>query len=296
MKALRVGGVPEHFNLPWRLALEAGAFEAAGVPVRYTDYPGGTGAMAQALAEGELDLALMLTEGATLDILRGGDHRLVKVWVSSPLVWGIHVPAGSGIRGTAGLAGGRIAISRHGSGSHLIAVVDAQARGRDPESLEFVVVNDLEGARAALAEGRAEVFLWERHMTQPLVDAGEFRRVGERVVPWPAFVASVRTRVIGRRGEEVRSVLDIASRWARRLKRRAGAAQEISERYGLEKASARSWLETVHWPAGYRRPTSALARVHAALRSQGALDGRDPASLPDPWVSIQLGRITASIT
>ena len=26
MKGLKIGGVPEHFNLPWRLAIEEGKF------------------------------------------------------------------------------------------------------------------------------------------------------------------------------------------------------------------------------------------------------------------------------
>ena len=27
MKTIRIGGVPEHFNLPWHLAMEEGNFE-----------------------------------------------------------------------------------------------------------------------------------------------------------------------------------------------------------------------------------------------------------------------------
>ena len=38
------------------------------------------------------------------------------------------------------------------------------------------------------ASGNADVFFWEKFMTKPLVDAGRFRRVGEFVAPWPAFV------------------------------------------------------------------------------------------------------------
>jgi sulfonate transport system substrate-binding protein len=42
---LRVGGVPEHFNLPWHLAIERGLFTKNGVEVEWTDIPNGTGAM-----------------------------------------------------------------------------------------------------------------------------------------------------------------------------------------------------------------------------------------------------------
>jgi hypothetical protein len=42
-RVIRVGGVDEHFNLPWKLAIEAGAFETLGVSVVWQDCPGGTG-------------------------------------------------------------------------------------------------------------------------------------------------------------------------------------------------------------------------------------------------------------
>ena len=62
-RVLRVGGVPEHFNAPWHTAAKAGLFAERGIDVRWTDFPGGTGAMAKALRDGELDVAILLTEG-----------------------------------------------------------------------------------------------------------------------------------------------------------------------------------------------------------------------------------------
>ena len=46
-----IGGVPEHFNLPWLKLLAAGKLEEAGVSARWEDYAGGTGAMVSALNE-----------------------------------------------------------------------------------------------------------------------------------------------------------------------------------------------------------------------------------------------------
>ena len=124
MKRLRLAGVPEHFNYPWELADQAGLYRDLGVNVQFIEEPGGTGAMCQALARGDVDAALLLTEGAVLDVLRGSGNRLLKVYVSTPLVWGIHVPAGSDIREVAQIERRTVAISREGSGSHLIAIVD----------------------------------------------------------------------------------------------------------------------------------------------------------------------------
>lgn len=288
MKTLRIGGVPEHFNLPWLLAIEAGAFQSLGLDVRFTEYPGGTGAMAEALAASDIDVALMLTEGAVLDVLRGGDHRLVRIFVTSSLVWGIHVPTGSDLTDAGAMEGRTVAISRYGSGSHLIAVVDAIERGFDPAAMDFVVVDDLAGARHALGAGEAEVFLWERHMTQPLVDKGELRRIGERVVPWPAFVASARTAVIESMGLELAAVLDTAATFAARFKTDPGAARLVSERYGLAPEDAARWLEGVTWCNDDSRPDAALERVVLALEAQGAI-GTDRADRVDPW-HILVGR------
>ena len=40
----QVGGVPEHFNLPWKKAIEESRFENQGISVSWQDYHGGTGA------------------------------------------------------------------------------------------------------------------------------------------------------------------------------------------------------------------------------------------------------------
>lgn len=268
---LRIGGVPEHFNLPWKLAVDDGAFEAAGIDLRYSEHPAGTGELTRALRERELDAALVLTEGAVQDVVQNNTNRLVKVYAQSPLVWGIYVAANSDIKNIQQIRGRPVAISRFGSGSHLISIVDALERLWTVDEMSFVVIDNLDGARRALAIGKADVFLWERHMTQPYVDNGEFRRVGKRVVPWPAFVVSARRDVLASRARELRTTLDIVAGYAKKLKRSKSAATLIADTYGLKLAGARSWLADVRWSSGYRRPVSALSRVVDALQAQQAI-------------------------
>lgn len=268
---LRAGGVPEHFNLPWRLAAEDGAFAAQGVEVEWTEIAAGSGEMTRRLRDGELDLAVVLTEGAVADIVAHDVNRIVKVYVSSPLTWGIHVAARGALHDLADMRGRRVAISRFGSGSHLIAIVDAAARGWDTGTMPFVVVNDLEGARRALADGQADVFLWEKHMTQPLVDSGEFRRLGVREVPWPAFVVSARRQLLPARASDIRCVLGVVERYARNLHRRTATARQVADTYGIRLQSAEDWLTEVRWSTGYRCPTSGLRRAVSALAAQGVV-------------------------
>jgi len=284
-KILRIGGVPEHFNLPWKQALADDAFSPTGVDVQYVDCPAGTGQMTSALRSNELDAALVLTEGAVADIVANDSNRLVKVYVDSPLIWGIHVSTNGDITDIDAIKGKRIAISRYGSGSHLIAIVDAAARGWPSDDLSFVVVNDLPGARAALAAGDAEVFLWERFTTQALVDSGEFRRIGQREVPWPAFCVSVRREYLASAGAELRGILDIVAGYAAKLKAGKDSARLIADTYDIPFEDASRWLQSVQWNNDYRRPDTALQRVAAALEAQAVI----PPALFNPdniWASI----------
>lgn len=98
MKSLRVAGVPEHFNLPWHLADEEGAFESAGIDLQWIDVPEGTGKMCQMLREDETDMAVILTEGIIKDICDGNPSSIVQTYVESPLSWGIHVGSQSNLK------------------------------------------------------------------------------------------------------------------------------------------------------------------------------------------------------
>ena len=49
MIGLKIGGVPEHFNLPWRMAIEEGRFREAGIQLHWSDMGGGTGQMIRGL-------------------------------------------------------------------------------------------------------------------------------------------------------------------------------------------------------------------------------------------------------
>jgi len=43
MKKIIIGGVPEHFNFPWYLALRDKKFQDRNINLRWKDFPGGTG-------------------------------------------------------------------------------------------------------------------------------------------------------------------------------------------------------------------------------------------------------------
>src|SRR5690606_38458239 len=125
MTKINVAGVPEHFNLPWQLCIENRKFESSDLDVKWTNIPEGTGRLCQMLRDGETDVAVILTEGIIKDIVSGNPSKIVQVYVDSPLIWGIHVAAGSPFKQLSDLDGTKAAISRPGSGSQLMTYVNA---------------------------------------------------------------------------------------------------------------------------------------------------------------------------
>jgi len=268
---ISIGGVPEHFNLPWHLLLEGRALEARGIAATWRDYPEGTGAMVAALDAGDLDLALLLTEGAVAGAARGARFEILSLYTESPLIWGIHVPAGSRFTGVGELAAARFAISRFGSGSHLMSLALASQQAWPADSLRFVVVGTLEGAVESFRRDEADVFLWERFMTQPVVERGDFRRVGELVAPWPAFVACAATAALEEKRAAIEFALDAVGEEATRLAVADDAATRIAARYGLAEPSVSEWLERTRWAPRRVSPRGAVAAAREMLVRAGVL-------------------------
>ena len=247
MIRLRVGGVPEHFNLPWRLAIEEGAFKNIGMDVHWSDMTGGTGQMIRGLETGSLDLAVLLTEGICRSILKGLPAKIVQIYVSTPLRWGIHVPLDSGKTETNQLENGTFAISREGSGSHLMAYVLGDQHGWKLDSLKFNVVGDVYGGLWAIEHHHADAFLWEKYTTQPFVSQKKCDRIGEIRTPWPCFVIAVREEIAIKYPEQLKNLQNVINQSALSLKTDVDAAEKIGWRYNLDKAEAAEWLSETEW-------------------------------------------------
>jgi ABC-type nitrate/sulfonate/bicarbonate transport system substrate-binding protein len=272
---LRVGGVPEHVSLPWYEAIESGRLTG----VHWTDQPSGTGAMMAAIGAGELDVAVALTEGVVQGISGGVEARIVGLAIPSALQWGIHVAARSDFRDPGDLVGTRAAISRHGSGSHLMAYVLADRLGWHPDDdAHFVKVGDIEGARAALAAGDADYFLWDRFMTQPVVDSGEFVRVGIQETPWPAFVVVASNDVLERRGNDLTGALAVVAATAAELGGRDDLLDVIADRFDLRPETVADWRAVTEWAeAAENLSVDVLSDVQATLLRLGRIDRILPA-------------------
>lgn len=247
MKRFKIGGVPEHFNLPWRLAIEEGKFKDIDVELHWSDMTGGTGQMIKGLQTGSIDIAVLLTEGITKSILDGLDARILTVYVTTPLHWGIHVPYHSDITKVDQLQGQTFAISREGSGSHLMAYVKAFQEGWDINKLKFNVVGDVYGGLWALQNDQAQGFLWEKYTTFPFTEQKKCRYIDEVVTPWPCFVIAVREEVLDKDKELLQKISSIANQRALELKNNVQAAEIISWRYNLRLSQVQNWLIETNW-------------------------------------------------
>jgi len=282
MLNLKVIGVPEHFNYPWHRGIDSGAFEKVGVSVDWTDVPGGTGAMMTQIREGEADVAVVLTQGAIARILDGDACRIVKTYVESPLIWGIHVAADSPLKDIEEIQGRTYAISRQGSGSHLMSIVDASERGWPADSPKFEIVGGLEGARKALANGSADIFFWEKFTTDPYVQNGEFRLIGVRETIWPAFVIVARNELIEANGSLLAAMLTELNQQCSAVTESSDSVEQIASMYKLEPSETAQWKSVTRWSCDFSSPTAGINTAIAYIDRLGIADG-SKATVDDIW-------------
>lgn len=229
--------------------------------MRWKDFPGGTGAMCKASRSGELDIAIVLTEGIIKDIAERNPSKIVQTYIKTPLIWGIHVSALSSFQRIEDLEYATIAISRYGSGSHLMAIVNAHNQGWNIETLKFKVVGNLQGGIDALTNGESDYFMWEHFTTKPFVDNGIFRRIDDCPSPWPCFVVAVREDILASNFKEVQKVLKIINTNTEDFKKRTNIDKILAERYEQQLPDIQKWLKITEWNAGKPITKNLITRI-----------------------------------
>ncbi|WP_445747365.1 substrate-binding domain-containing protein [Polaribacter sp.] len=275
---LKVGGVPEHFNYPWYITLKNKEYTKQNINLRWKDFPGGTGDMCAALRDGTLDIAIVLTEGIIKDIAAGNPSKIVQTYVKSPLIWGIHVEKSSKFKKMEDLEHAKIAISRFGSGSHLMAIVNAKNQNWDVSKLHFVEIGNLQGGIDALKNGSADYFMWEHFTTKPLVDEGVFRRIADCPTPWPCFVIAVRDEILANNLEDVKRVLNIINAETLIFKQKDEIATVLATRYQQKIDDIKEWLKITEWNANKPITKNLIARIQNKMISLNVLQEKKNAN------------------
>ncbi|MEX1001865.1 MAG: substrate-binding domain-containing protein [Crocinitomicaceae bacterium] len=244
---IRIGGVPEHYNLPIHLAKENGAFSKRGIDLEWTDFGGGTGQMTKALRENEIDVCVLLTEGMIADIIKGNPSKIISEYVLTPLTWGIHTGMNNALEDYRDIYDKQYAISRFGSGSHLMAIVDAESKGHRLKKEQFTTINDINGALSSLDKNETDVFFWEKYTTKPYVDAGKLKRIGEYRTPWPCFVIAVREEFLEKYPGQLIRMLRVIHDQCDRFMENKDAPAIVASRYKLELEDAERWYNSTEW-------------------------------------------------
>ncbi|WP_430927630.1 substrate-binding domain-containing protein [Polaribacter marinivivus] len=264
---LKIGGVPEHFNYPWYITLKNKEYTKHNINLRWQDFHGGTGQMCKALREGTVDIAIVLTEGIIKDIAAGNPSKIVQTYVKSPLIWGIHVAAKSSFKSISDLENATNAISRYGSGSHLMAIVNAYNQGWDISNLKFKVVKDLQGGIDALSNGSADYFMWEHFTTKPYVDNGVFRRIDDCPTPWPCFVIAVRDEVLQNNSNDVKNILKVINNITRDFKEINQVDKILAKRYQQKEADIQKWLAITEWNDSEPITTELISEIQNKMKT-----------------------------
>lgn len=269
MKTLRITGVPEHFNLPWKKVVASQPFAAKGIQLSWTDESRGSGQMNKALRDGETDIAIVLTESFLKDFEEGNPSRMIGFHVKSPLIWGIHIHGLSPVGNLNQIEKPQFLISRMGSGSHLMAFVLAQREGWNPENLEFKIVGNLDGALEAMNPETPEMFLWEKYTTKPWVNSGEFKRIGEVPSPWPCFVIVASEKALSEFGDLIFELRDLVYQASKELQNNPETPMEIHKVYELGSEDVKAWLSQTTWET---EPTISRTDLDKAMEKMKSLE------------------------
>ncbi len=246
-KTIRLGGVPEHFNLPIHLAIEDGSFESRGVQIEWTTFKGGTGQMTKALRNGEVDACILLTEGIIKDIIAGNSSKIISGYVNTPLIWGVHTGAKNSLQHYKEIYQKQYGISRLGSGSHLMAIVDATVNDKKIIKEQFTIIKNLDGALESLEALETDVFYWEKYTTKPYVDSGQLRRIGEFITPWPCFMIAATDQILEQEPESITRMLRTIHDSCDSFMQREDNIALVAERYGQRRKDVERWYHATEW-------------------------------------------------
>ncbi|KAL1922938.1 uncharacterized protein VTP21DRAFT_9314 [Calcarisporiella thermophila] len=283
-----IGYVPEHFSTPLFIAKNKEYFKELGLCVELHCCPGGTGEMIQKLKDKTIDVAIALTEGLIAGYANGQDfYRIIGTYVESPLCWAISTGSNAPHTSVDSLRNSTAAVSRMGSGSHIMAYCLADREGWLSESEEkkrpfrFEVLNNFKAMRDGVNDGRADFFLWENFTTKPYHDSIEVRRIGDITPPWPAFLFAASTSLLSSAADtqNLNNLLHALHKAANEFMqhRNGQSLNMLMEEFKYPKEDVIQWLQTVKYPGegGMEEVNKvALENCVESLLKAGAIERR----------------------
>jgi uncharacterized protein len=237
----------EHFSTPLQFAQKHYGLGAELIP-----YPSGTGHMIQSLQSAEIDVGIGLTEAWVAGIAKSQGkpaYKIVGSYVRSPLCWAISTGMQRDISRVEQLRGGKIGVSRIGSGSYVMPFVLADQLGWLSENsgespFEFVPLQTFEKLRAGVNDETVDAFMWEHFTSKRYYDSKEIKRIGEIYTPWASW------KIVARQADDkgLRNLFESINKGIKHFRENQNEAVEyISSNLDYSENDAREWLETVEF-------------------------------------------------
>jgi hypothetical protein len=272
---IRCGAVPEHFFYPWKTWLSQKKQHSERW--LWKEFPGGSGEMLQAIEEDKLDAAFLLTESALFHKSQKDGLKILFPFIMSPLQWGIFTGSKNPVQTVAD--GETYAISRYKSGSHLMAILEADGRGKAIREEDWKIAGNLEEARKMLVAQEADLFFWERWTTRPLVESGDFRMLDVFPGPWPAFVFCVSQKWFDKNRDLslIESDFNEVCQLAKQIKKSIEYhCPDIAITYGLTEEMVNKWITQVEWAANSATSLGFLGHAEALMKKAGIISPETP--------------------
>ncbi|SCU87676.1 LAFA_0E08152g1_1 [Lachancea sp. 'fantastica'] len=296
--SLKIGYIPEHFASPLVFGEQKGLFDKQNVKVELIPYPSGSGHLIQSLNNGELDVAIGLTESFVRGIAdtpkdTKPKYQIAGTFVKSALEWCVSTGAKrDDLTDLKSLEGKKIGVSRLGSGSHVMSYVMAQQMDFEKPFAGFPVLNNFENLRKGVNSGEADAFMWEYYTSKKFLDSGEIKMLGHVSSPWPSWVVVKR----------VETDLDTFKSFIKALNEgidyfnhhKEEAIELVQKEFGYSKEDAEGWFQTVK----YHGDTGDINDLHGVvtgtlhiLASANVLENKDELSIEN---NMREGTLTSS--
>jgi hypothetical protein len=171
--------------------------------------------------------------------------------------------------------GGKIGVSRIGSGSYVMGFVLADQRGWlkvGENPFEVVVLDDFKKLRGGVNAGMADFFMWEHFTSKRYYDSGEIKRIGEIYTPWSSW------KIVAREPDDnrIEEAMEKINEGIRHFKENPEeAVRYISTELDYSEEDAREWLKTVRFAEDVRGVDNAVIdKTIEILRKAGVLEAR----------------------
>ena len=163
------------------------------------------------------------------------------------MIWGVHTGAKNSLQHHSEVYDKQYGISRFGSGSHLMAIVDATVNDQQIKKEQFSIIKNIDGALTSLEALETDVFYWEKYTTKPYVDSGQLRRIGEFITPWPCFMVAATNDILEREPESIIRMLRTIHDSCDSFMQTDDSIKLVSDRYQQKEKDVERWYHATEW-------------------------------------------------